>query len=346
MSHDEKDDILYPASQPFHEGTLDVGDGHAIAYQEYGKKGGIPIVYLHGGPGAGCAPYFHRFFDPEVFHIITYDQRGAPRSSPGAFKKDGDPMHLIENNTPAILVEDNEKLRQHLGIDKWHLFGGSWGSTLALLYAEKYPEHVESMTLRGVFMMRDKEVDWYVNRQGTFYPDVYKEFVDFIPEAERDNILEAYYQRLTDPDPAVHLPAAAAFTRFENGCAFLDVPPDEIRNDPPQKALPFALVEVYFFRNFMPDDSIMQNVAKIKDIPTAIVQGRHDNVCPPMSAYDLSEKLNNCSLEFVQSGHSGGMPETMKRLVAATDRIRDAGSPVLKKTVTPAPAHNPKPKGP
>jgi proline iminopeptidase len=346
MPDAEKDTILYPASAPFNEGKLDVGDGHVIAYQEYGNRDGIPIVYLHGGPGAGCAPYFHRFFDPEVFHIITYDQRAAPLSSPEAFKTDGNPIHLIENNSPALLVEDNEKLRQHLGIDKWHLFGGSWGSTLALLYAEKYPGHTESMTLRGVFMMREKELDWYLNKMGTFFPEVYKEFIDFLKPEERDNVIEAYYQRLTNPDPAVHLPAAAAWTRFENGCAFLDIPPDEIRNDPPEKALPFALIEVYFMRNFMPDDGIMQNVDKIKNIPTHIVQGRHDNVCPPMSAFDLKERLNNCTIEFTQAGHSGGMPETMKGLRAATDRIRDTGSPVKKAEAAPAPSVTSKPKGP
>ena len=336
MAKDEKDDILYPASKPFKVDDLDVGDGHKIHYEQYGNPDGIPVVYLHGGPGAGSAPYFHRFFDPKVFNIIVYDQRSAPQSSPEAFKADGNPIHLIENNTPAILVEDNEKLRQHLGIDKWHLFGGSWGSTLALLYAEKYPEHVESMTLRGVFMMREKELDWYLNRMGTFFPEVYKEFVEFLPKAERSELLESYYQRLTNPDPKIHLPAAAAWTRFENGCAFLEVPPDEIRNDPPAKALPFALIEVYFMRNFMPDDSIMQNIGKIRHIPTAIVQGQHDVVCPPMSAFDLSEKLDNVSLQFTLAGHSGSMPETMKGLVAATDRIRDTGSPVLKKNAAPA----------
>lgn len=349
MSQDEKDAILYPEIKPYNTGDLDVGDGHKIHYEEYGNPKGIPIVYLHGGPGAGSAPYFHRFFDPEAFRIIVYDQRSAPKSSPDAFKADGNPMHLIENNTPAILVEDNEKLRQHLGIEKWHLFGGSWGSTLALLYAEQYPERVESMTLRGVFMMREKELDWYINKMGTFFPDVYKEFVEFLPPEERGDILESFYKRLTNPDPKIHLPAAAAWTRFENGSAFLQVPPDEIRNDPPEKALPFALIEVYFMRNFMPNDSIMQNIDKIKHIPTSIVQGQHDVVCPPMSAFDLSQKLENVSLEFTLAGHSGSMPETMKGLVAATDRIRDTGSPVLKKTAPApiAPAKQPKsPKGP
>lgn len=331
----ELDNILYPASKPFNTGDLDVGDGHKLHYEEFGNPEGIPVVMLHGGPGAGSAPYFHRFFDPEAFRIIVYDQRGAPASSPAG---------SIQDNSPAHLVEDNEKLRQHLGIDKWHLFGGSWGSTLALLYAEAYPEHTSSMTLRGVFMMRDKELDWYINRMGTFYPEVYKEFVEFLPEEERGDVLENYYQRLTSPDPTVHLPAAAAWTRFENGCAFLDIPPDEIRNDEPKRALPFARIEAHFMRNFMPDDSIMQNVDKIKDIPTAIVQGRHDIVCPPMSAFDLAEKLDNASIEFVMSGHSASMPETMKQLVAATDRLRDTGSPVLKKK--PAPAQAPKAKPP
>lgn len=334
MAADDKDAILYPASKPFNEGDLDVGDGHKLHYQQFGNPDGIPVVYLHGGPGAGSAPYFHRFFDPAVFNIVIYDQRGAPASNPP-----GD----INANSPAHLVEDNEKLRQHLGIDKWHLFGGSWGSTLALMYAEKYPENTLSMTLRGVFMMRDKELDWYINRIGTFFPEVYKEFVEFLPPNERGDVLENYYQRLTNPDPAIHLPAAFAWTRFENGSAFLEVPPDEIRNDTPQRALPFARIEAHFMRNHMPDDSIMQNIAVIKDIPTAIVQGRHDIVCPPMSAFDLSEKLTNTSLEFVQSGHSGASPETMKSLVAATNRIRDTGSPVLpkKSPAAPTPAGNP-----
>lgn len=344
---DEKDTILYPASKPYDTGDLDVGDGHKIHYEQFGNPDGIPIVYLHGGPGAGSAPYFHRFFDPDKFRVIVYDQRSAPKSSPESFKADGNPMHLIENNTPAILVEDNEKLRQHLGVDKWHLFGGSWGSTLALLYAEAYPEHVSSMTLRGVFMMREKELDWYINKMGTFFPEVYKEFIDFLTPPERENVLESYYQRLTNPDPAIHLAAAAAWTRFENGAAFLEVPPDSIRNDPPEKALPFALIEVYFMRNFMPDDGIMQNIAKIKDIPTHIVQGRHDNVCPPMSAFDLKAQLTNATIEFTQAGHSGAEPDTMRGLVAATNRIRDTGSPVNKPQaeVKPAPK-KPDSKGP
>src|SRR5208337_612633 len=191
MPDAEKDSILYPASEPFNRGELKV-DSYVLQYAEYGNKEGIPIVYLHGGPGAGCEPYFHRFFDPKVFRIIIYDQRGAPHSKPSG---------EIVNNSPAHLVEDNEKLRQELGIAKWHLFGGSWGSTLALLYAEKYPEHVSSMILRGVFMMREQELDWYMNRMGTFFPEVYKEFIDFLPEAGRGCVLESYYQRLINPDP-------------------------------------------------------------------------------------------------------------------------------------------------
>ncbi|MBI3442120.1 MAG: prolyl aminopeptidase [Proteobacteria bacterium] len=323
----EMDKILYPESKPFNEGELAVDAIHTIRYKEYGNKNGIPVVYLHGGPAAGCAPYFHRFFDPDAFHIIIYDQRGAPLSTPPA---------ETTNNSPAHLVEDNEKLRVALGIDKWHLFGGSWGSTLALLYAEKYPEHVSSMTLRGVFMMREKELDWFVNRMGTFFPEVRNEFLEFLPPEERKDALESYYQRLINPDPAVHMPAARAWTRYENGSAFLELPRDEDRNSPPEQVLGFARIEAHFMRNYMPDDSIMQNVDKIKHIPTAIVQGRHDDVCPPETAYDLARKLDNCSLQLVLSGHSGSQPETMKGLVAATNRIRDTGSPVLPKITPPA----------
>ncbi len=287
----EREALLFPASEPFREGSLDVGDGHQLAYQEYGNPEGIPVVYLHGGPGAGCEPYYHRYFDPKAFHIVTYDQRGAPLSPPKSFLVDGNPLRLIENNSPAHLVEDHEKLRLHLGLESWHLFGGSWGATLALLYAERFPDRVLSLTLRGVFMMRADELDWYLHRTRTFYPEVHREFLEFLPEDERENLAEAYYRRLIDPRPEVHLAAAAAWTRYENGYSFMEIPPDEERNERPVKALPFALIEAYYMSQFMPDDTIMEEVGQIRHLPTHIVQGRHDCCCPPMSAYDLSREL-------------------------------------------------------
>ena len=247
---------------------------------------------------------------------------------PDAYSAGDDPKPLIENNTPELLVDDNNKMREHLNIDRWHIFGGSWGATLALLYAEKYPERTLSLTLRGVFMMRDKELDWYLNGTGTFYPEVHQEFVEFLPESERENLLESYFQRLTNPDPKIHLAAAAAWTRYENGYSHLDVPSDEVRNMPPEQALPFALIEAHYMRNFMPTNVIMENLDPIKDMPTHIVQGRHDVCCPPMSAYDLSQALDQCTLEFTQAGHSGGMPENVRGLVAAANRILATGSPI------------------
>lgn len=314
-------DSLFPPSTPHRTGTLDVGGGHALAWQEYGRADGIPVVYLHGGPGYGCAPYYHRYFNPQAFRIITYDQRGAPKSPPQSGR-------LIDHNSPGLLVEDNEALRVHLGVDRWHLFGGSWGATLALLYAERYPERTLSLTLRGVFLMRQCELDHYFHGTRAFYPEVHREFVETLPPAERHDLLGSYYRRLLDPDPAVHLPAAAAWTRYENGFSFLDVPPDAERNDPPSKALPFALIEAHFMHEYMPTDGILEGIEPIRDVPTHIVQGRHDCCCPPMSAYDLSRELRRCTLEFTQAGHSGGMPENVKGLVGASERIRVTGSPL------------------
>lgn len=328
--------VLYPETAPFNSGKLEVGDGHALAYLEYGNPGGIPVVYLHGGPGAGTAPYYARYFDPAAFRIVTYDQRGAPLSKPAAYFADGNPLHLIESNSPDHLVEDNEKLRQHLCIDSWHVFGGSWGATLALLYAERYPAPTLSLTLRGVFLMRALEIDWYLHHTGMFYPEVHREFVEFLPPEERSDLLEAYYKRLIDPDPEVHFPAAFSWTRYENGFSYFELPPDSIRNDPPEKALPFALIEAAFFRNHPIDDRILENLEPIRNIPTHIVQGRHDCCCPPTSAYDLSCALSRCSLEFTQAGHSGALPENIRGLVHAANRIRDTGTPVLAEVSPPA----------
>jgi len=276
-------------------------------------------VLLHGGPGAGFGPYFPRMCDPNIFRIICYDQRGAPKSIPAA---------KIEANSPDLLVEDNEQLRKKLGIEKWHVYGGSWGSTLALMYAEKYPERVESLTLRGVFTMRKEELDWYINKMNAVFPEARKEFVEYIPEAERGDLLTAYFNRLTDPDPAVHNEAARVFVRNETACAYRKPLPDSENNDPGEKSLPFARMEAYYMHEFMPDDRIIQNLNKIAHIPTMIVQGRYDMVCPAWTAIEVAGKMQNCKLELTDSGHSATDPDTLRGLVAAFDRIRDYGTPV------------------
>ncbi|MBI3442119.1 MAG: prolyl aminopeptidase [Proteobacteria bacterium] len=323
-------DILYPESKPFNEGTLPVSGIHTLSYKEYGNKDGIPIVYLHGGPGAGSGPHFHRFFDPDTFHIIIYDQRGAGESKPAAD---------IRDNTPDLLVEDLEKLKNHLGIDQWHVYGGSWGSTLALLYAEEYPASVKSLTLRGIFMLRQKDIDLFYRAAEMFLPEETRKFREFLPEAERGNVVESYYKRLTDPDPAIHFPAAQAWAYYEAVSCYLSPPPEAELRDPDEVALNIARLELHFFRNgrLTPDDRILKNVDKIRHIPTLVVQGSYDIVCPPEIAYDLHQVFPEAHMQMTIAGHGATEPANMKALVEATDRIRDSGSPVPRKKAPPSP---------
>jgi proline iminopeptidase len=311
------EEFLYPASKPRHQGPLQVSAQHAIFYDEYGNPGGIPIVYLHGGPGFGASPYFHRFFDPDAFRIITYDQRGAPRSSqPG----------LTDDNGPAQLVEDNEKLRQHLGIDKWHVYGGSWGSSLSLLYAIKYPERVLSLTLRGVFTMRQSELEWYFSGVRSIMPDAYAHWSRAIPEEERGDLLKAYHRHISSEDPALHQPAAAAFMRYVRQAGGLEGMIDTGPPMPPSLELAIMRIAMHFMRNHYPNEDIWRGIDKIRHIPTHIVQGRYDALTPPISAFELSEKMARCTIDIVTAGHSAVDREIVRGLVAATDRIRYTGS--------------------
>lgn len=324
---------LYPASIPFRQDCLKVGD-YTLPYKEFGNPAGIPVVYLHGGPGGGASPNAHRLFDPKAFRIIIYDQRGAGKSMPYAGIKD---------NSPDLLVEDLNKLREHLHIEKWHVHGGSWGSTLALLYAEKYPKTVSSLQLGGVFTMRMQEVDWFMNDMGKFFPESGKEFIEFLPPNERGNVLESYYQRLINPDPAIHLPAARIWSRYESSCAQNIRPSDEALDKITGKdSLAIARIEAHFFRNhmFTQDDRIIRDLHKISHIPTLIIQGRHDVICPPETAFAVAAKLKNCQLVFTPYGHSSIVPETLDTVIAATNRIRDTGSPL------PRAAASRQPKGP
>jgi proline iminopeptidase len=330
MSEKDKNEVLYPASKSFNSGYLPVDATHKLYYEEFGNPDGIPIVYLHGGPGAGHGDHFHRFFDPEVFRIVIYDQRGAGKSIPAAETKD---------NTPDLLVADLEKLKDHLGIETWHVFGGSWGSTLALLYAEAHPESVESLTLRGIFMMRKRDIEMFYEAAELFKPDEAKRVRDFLPEDERGDFMESFYQRLVHPDPAVHIPAAQAWARFENVCCFLHPQPEADLKEKDQDALNVARIEAHFFRNcmFEPDDRILQDIGRIRHIPTIIVQGGYDIVCPPQIAHDLHRAFPEADFQLTVAGHAATERETMQALVDATNRIRDNGSPVrVKPQATPA----------
>ncbi len=311
---------LYPKSTPYAQGRLPADGTHTLFYEEFGNPDGIPVVYLHGGPGAGSAPYVHQLFDPEAFRIVVFDQRGCGRSTPHAETRD---------NSPDLLVADLEALKNHLGIDAWHVAGGSWGSTLALLYAEAHPESVQSLLLRGIWMERRQEIDWFLNETGRFFPAGQKEFVDLIPPEERGDLLEAYYQRLMNPDPAVHLPAAHAWCRLENGMTFLHPLADADKTETDADALACARIEAHFFRNhpFQPDDRILQDIARIQRIPTMIVQGQYDICCPPATAYELKAALPAACLRVVTAGHATLEPEILNALIESSERIRDTGSP-------------------
>ena len=322
---DIKDQYLYPASEKIGEGTLKLDAVHTMHYEEFGNPEGIPIVYLHGGPGAGSGAHFHRFFDPKAFHVIVYDQRGAGKSTPAA---------ELTDNTPDHLVADLDKLRDHLGFDKWHVYGGSWGSTLALLYGEEHPDRTLSLTLRGIFLMRQRDIEMFYEAAELFRPAEAQRVREFLPEEERADFMENFYKRLTSSDPKIAFPAAQAWARFENVCCYLLQPPDGdpriVESD--QDALNVARIESHYFRNclFTPDDRIIQNIDRIRHIPTIMVQGAYDLVCPPQIAHDLKAAFPEAHLELVISGHAAIEPEVMKNLVAATDRIRDTGSPVPK----------------
>lgn len=312
----------YPESQPYKTGRLAVGSGHELYFEEFGNPQGKPIVYLHGGPGAGHAAYFHRFFDPQAFRIIVYDQRGAGQSTPFGETKD---------NSPDLLVGDLEKLRVHLGAGKLHVFGGSWGSTLSLLYAQAYPANVETLTLRGIFMMRQKELDLFYKAGDTLFPEEFNKLKAFLPEAERGDILTSYYNRIANPDPAISIPACRVWTRYESSTCHLLPPSDaDLASDTDNFVIGMARMETHFFINhkFTPDDRILKNVGTIRHIPTLIVQGHYDAVCPPVSAWELKQAFPEAHLEMVIAGHSASEPAIKQALVAGTNRIRDFGSPL------------------
>lgn len=324
---------FYPESKPHRSGHLDVGDGHKLYYEEFGNPAGIPIVYLHGGPGAGHGPYFHRFFDPKAFRIIIYDQRGAGQSLPFGETK---------NNSPAHCVADLEKLRTHLNIATWHVFGGSWGSTFALLYAQNHPDKVKSLTLRGIFLMRQKELDFLYKQADMFFPQELHDLKAYLPENERGDVLSAYYNRIVAGDAE----AARRWSRFESAtCHLIPATPEDLDKESDNFLIGMATMETHFFVNhkFQPEDLLLRDVHKIRHIPTHIVQGHYDVVCPPVTAWELHRAFPESTMETVIAGHSATDPEIKSALIRATERIRDLGSPVLPQKPKPA---APKPPAP
>jgi proline iminopeptidase len=307
---------LYPPIEPFDEGFLKVSDLHSIHYEQVGNPKGKKVVFFHGGPGGGVEADYRRYYDPEKWHVTLFDQRGSGQSTPSA---------ELRENTTWDLVADVERLREHLGIDRWVVFGGSWGSTLALAYAETHPSRVTGLILRGIFLLRRKELLWFYQEGASWlFPDAWDEFVKPIPEVERFDMMSAYYRRLTSDDPAVRGEAARAWSIWEGTTSRLFVDPNYITRFGREKfADAFARIEAHYFVHggFLKTDSqLLDDVPKIAHLPGVIVQGRYDVVCPAASAWELHKRWTRSKLVIVpDAGHSIREPGILSALVQATD---------------------------
>ncbi len=310
---------FYPEITPFNSGHLRVSELHEIYYEESGNPMGYPILFLHGGPGGGTNSDQRRFFDPSYYRIILFDQRGCGQSRPFA---------ELKENTTWHLVSDIEQIKKHLNIQKWHVFGGSWGSTLALTYAIQHPESVTGLILRGIFLCRPSEIHWFYQEGASqIFPDLWEEYLKPIPLNERNNLVKAYYERLTSPDEKTRLEAARAWSKWEGGTSFLIQKPAAVDEfDSPERALPFARIECHYFINnafFNSNNFILENIERIRHIPGFIVQGRYDVVCPAKSAWDLHRAWPEAELMITpDAGHAAAEPGTRSALVQACDRFK------------------------
>ncbi len=310
---------LYPEIEPYDTGRLKVSALHTLYYEQCGNPRGKPVVFLHGGPGGGCNARCRQFFDPDAYRIILFDQRGCGRSTPHA---------ELRENTTWDLVADIERLRAHLGIGRWQVFGGSWGSTLAVAYAEAHPEQVTELVLRGIFLLRRWELEWFY-QQGcdALFPDAWEKYIEPIPSVERGDLISAYHRRLTHDDPAVRLAAARAWSIWEGSTSFLYQDAAHIESSGADEfAQAFARIECHYFVHggFMRSDrQLLEDIDRIRQIPATIVQGRYDVVCPMRSAWDLHRAWPEADLRIVtDAGHSAFEPGNIDALVRATDRYR------------------------
>ncbi|MBL8628391.1 MAG: prolyl aminopeptidase [Rhodospirillaceae bacterium] len=319
---------LYPPLEPYESGFLDVGGGHRLYWEQSGNPTGIPVIFLHGGPGAGVAPAYRRFFDPTHYRIVLFDQRGAGRSTPDA---------EIQDNTTALLIQDIETLRVKFKIERWMVFGGSWGSTLALAYGQAHPGRCIGFILRGIFLFGADEVDWFVHGMARVFPEAHRAYTHFIPADERDDILAAYYKRLTNPDPDVHLPAATTWCTYENACSRLlpsaptAPPPEPLRKRTPAQelaqagSLAMARIECHYMVNqgFMAPGQLLANIGALLSHPAIIVQGRYDMVCPIITADQLAQAWPGAQYRIIpDAGHSSMEPGIRAALVKAADEFR------------------------
>ncbi|NQV84016.1 MAG: prolyl aminopeptidase [Rhodospirillales bacterium] len=310
---------LFPKLEPFANGMLSLDGGHEMYWEQSGNPDGAPVVFLHGGPGAGANPAHRRFFDPQFYRIVIFDQRGAGRSLP---------VSNLTDNTTEHLINDIEALRRHLTIERWMMFGGSWGSTLALAYGINHPERCTGFILRGVFLGDTRELDWFTHGIRNVFPEAWNEFSGFLPESERGDITAAYYRRLTDLDPSVHLPAAEAWNRYEGSCSVLlvdfgDASPAS--GSASAQALSLARIEAHYFENgmFLEDGYLLDNIAAVRDHPAVIVQGRYDMICPIVTADKLAAAWPGADYVIVpNAGHSAMEPGIRTALVKATQDMK------------------------
>jgi proline iminopeptidase len=308
---------LFPPILPTRQGMLAVDELHTLYWEEVGNPDGIPVLFLHGGPGAGLSPQHRRFFDPHSYRVILFDQRGAGKSTP---------LGEWRNNTTQLLIEDIERLRTMFGIERWLVFGGSWGSTLALAYGEAHPERCLGFVLRGIFLCTAAEIDWFLHGVQWFYPELYDEFVAPIPEAERGQLLQAYARRLLCDDPKVYWPAARAWSHFEGRRVFL-LPQEE---EQPSDTLDLGVgrLESHYMAHagFLSDDQLIRNLERIAHLPAVIVQGRYDVICPPLSAYRLHRAWPGARLRMIPDAGHGALETGIARaLVAATEQFKRNG---------------------
>ncbi|OZD04472.1 prolyl aminopeptidase [Rhodococcus sp. 06-235-1A] len=314
---------LYPEIEPVETGHLDVGDGQQIYWEVSGNPDGAPVVFVHGGPGGATNPLQRRYFDPQAYRIVLFDQRGCGQSTPHI--ADGADLSV---NTTDRLISDMEKLREHLGIDTWLVFGGSWGSTLSLAYAQSHRVRVRGLILRGIFLVRPSEIDWYYGGgAGNIFPDLWEQFLAPIPTSERDgNLVEAYHRQLTSEDHEAATRAAVAWSTWEAATSYLLPKPDAVQdNSDPRFALAFAGIENHYFRNncFLEENQLLRDAPLLDGIPGVIVQGRYDVVCPATSAWALHKAWPGADLVIVDdAGHSAAEPGIVHHLVEATDRFR------------------------
>jgi len=313
----ETNSPLFPEIQPNRSGYLPVDGGHSLYWEECGNSNGLPVLFLHGGPGAGLSPSHRRFFDPAFYRIVLFDQRGAGKSTP---------LGEYRHNTTQLLIQDIESIRTMLNIDQWLVFGGSWGSTLALAYGEAHQSACLGFILRGIFLCTKSEVDWFINGMKFFFPEVYAEFAAAVPSDERHDLLQAYAMRLFSEDPALYLPAAQSWSRYEGSCLYLKPQPSAVEEfEKEDVSLGLGRLEAHYMLHggFMEEDQLINQLDKIRHLPAVIVQGRYDVICPPQTAYRLHQAWPESVLHVIpDAGHAALETGTAAALVAATEQFK------------------------